>query len=95
MNRIKLIENLKDEYLRGMPDGLDESYFHKLWQVFARVEELENALKPFANIGYRVTEQNETNDIVYANRQDCVHAYEMMNVNNSMEIKKEVWYPAR
>ena len=93
-NLALLADALKEEYIRGMPDGLDEQFFGKLNVVFRRIAELERALDPFAHVGKRVIHTRHQEELVQAHTKDCVNALAVMDPENSLEVKKEFFYPA-
>lgn len=94
LNKIKLVEKMHNEYLRGMPDGLDEEYFRKIHILFDRINELQNALDPFAHIGHRIHTKKETAEMVNVYAKDCVNAIAMMDPANSEEDVKKIYYPS-
>lgn len=92
-NIILEVNRIRDEYLKGMPDGLDEKFFaNDVPYLFARIEQLENALVPFA----RVVEQNKgyTKPLIPVYFKDCVLAEDMILTSKSVPLPRAVEYPA-
>ena len=89
-----LADNLHSEYLRGMPDGLDEKFFIDVEILFNRIKELEHALEPFAQTGYRIWNKNETAELVHVHRKDLVKAIETMDPANAVEKARPYYFPA-
>lgn len=93
-NIINEVNRIRDDYLKGMPDGLDEKFFaNDVPYLFARIEQLENALVPFA----RVVEQNKgfNKPLIPVYYKDCVNAENMILTSKSVPVKQApVEYPA-
>lgn len=86
-NFIGLVNDIKKEYDRGMPNGLDEQFFKKLPHLFRRLEELETALVPFARAAVR--EKDFGGDVYTVNAQDCIRAYDVLDPQNAYNPKGE------
>jgi len=93
-NLINEVNRIRDEYLRGMPDGLDEKFFaNDVPYLFARIEQLENGLVPFA----RVVELNKGHrkPLIEVYYKDCVNAENLILTSKSVPIPKPpMEYPA-
>lgn len=88
-----LADNMKDQYSKGMPDGIDERYIREAIPVlFRRIEELQNALKPFAKVG--LAEKGVNKELVTVYHADCDAACNVMAYENSIQPKKEEYWPA-
>lgn len=91
-NHIVPVDQLLKEYRQGMPDGLDEQFFKEIGNLFARIDELERALEPFARTAKR--EKKFGGDVYNVNRSDCENAERMLNPKYSIQKKKKFEYPA-
>ena len=66
LNLINHVNRIRDDYLKGAEDGLDEQFYKKdVPYLFARIEELERALVPFASVAEANT----------GNSKPLVHVY--------------------
>lgn len=93
-NLSKLCEDIVKEYTMGMPDGVDEVFLRKLPVLFERINELEQALYPFARLGNRSLSNAEKAELIYCNTKDCVEAYNVLDSNQAYVPKKTYYYPA-
>ena len=88
-----LTDNLKMEYAKGMPDGIDERYIKvAIPLLFQRIDELQNALKPFAKVS--LIEKNTNIELVSVYHRDVDIALSVLDYDQSVQPKKEVYYPA-
>lgn len=93
-NLMKYVEKLHKDYMRGMPDGLDEEYFKQIPLLFARIDELERALLPFAQTANR--ERKYGKELVEVYVKDCENAYDMVALEKARELPEpEIYYPAQ
>lgn len=92
-NKMKYAEKMMSDFRKGMPDGLDNDYFKQVPILFARIQELENALAPFAKTALR--ERQFKKELVEIYRSDCDHALDMLSPDNAEDFPPpEIWYPA-
>ena len=92
-NRLRFVEKLMDEFRKGMPDGLSIEYFKQVPVLFARIQELEHALVPFARAADR--ERKFKNELISIYLADCEIAADMLNPEKAYPFPpKEIYYPA-
>ena len=93
-NMINQVNRIRDDYLKGGSDGLDEKFYTRdVPFLFARIEELERALVPFAHVVEANKGYNKPLINVYV--KDCVIARSVILTSNSVPLPKgPVEYPA-
>lgn len=94
VNLINHVNKIRDDYLKGGVDGLDEKFYTRdVPALFARIEELERSLVPFAH----VVEANKGHNLPLINvyYKDCLNARDMILTSKSVPLPKPpVEYPA-
>jgi hypothetical protein len=92
-NLIKLTDEIKNEYAKAMPDGMDEKFLKKIPVLFRRIEELERALAPFGRAF--LVNANFKDEMVTVYKKDCANALDMLDSGKGFEIPRlPVEYPA-
>jgi hypothetical protein len=93
-NLINQVNRIRDEYLKGAEDGLDEKFYKQdVPFLFARIEELERSLVPFAHVAESNKGYNKPLINVY--HKDCVTALDMVLTSKSVPLPRGTEeYPA-
>jgi hypothetical protein len=86
-NHISDVERITDSMRRGWPDGAHDAH-REIPKLLQRIQELENALVPFARVA--VTEkssnpQYQLVQLVHVYLKDCEHAEQMLNPQYSVQ----------
>jgi hypothetical protein len=93
-NRILAVENVKREMQKGWPYGASEAYKH-IPSLLRRIEELENALTPFAIIADKNAGLINRDEMTNVYFKDCITALEFMDrANSAQPVKEDFGIPA-
>jgi hypothetical protein len=85
MNHIFIVEEVDKRVRTGYPNGVDETSIKQLPLLLKRIQELENALAPFARIGARSGPGELPLQNCYT--KDCVEAYNVLDPSNTWRAK--------
>ena len=86
-NLINNVNRIRDDYLKGAEDGLDEQFYKRdVPFLFARIEELERSLVPFAHVVEANTGYNKPLINVYYS--DCINARNVILTSKSVPLPK-------
>ena len=93
-NLINQVNRIRDDYLKGAEDGLDEKFYkNDVPFLFARIEELERSLVPFAHVAE--TNKGHNKPLIHVYHKDCVNALHMILTSKSVLFPRAAEeYPA-
>jgi hypothetical protein len=92
-NHIKLVEEVITRKNKGYPTGVDDTSLKQIPILLKRIEELENALAPFARVASRF--DSNTQELVDVYAKDCREAFSALDLSDSIQLRpQEILYPA-
>lgn len=92
-NKINIVNAILQDKRKGYPYGAGDAY-KMIPHLFARIEELENALAPFATVAGRNLNVPPDGGLQLVQWADLINALAMMDDANSAQVRREDFFDA-
>ena len=85
-NTIILVNQVRDRMHKGWNDGIDEKSARDIPVLLRRIDELEQALVPLAEVAQReiIDNPNGNKPLLACRRQDAFNAKDLLDINKSV-----------
>jgi len=90
-NRILAVEAVQKEQRLGWPFGAGDAYKY-VPALLGRIQELENALSPFAMVAVKNMAVPPANGLQEVYFKDLMNALEMMDSARSSQVSRETFF---